>query len=368
MSESRRVLLVTPNFENNSLGRTYCLWLLCRELGWPARVVGVKGTGIWEPLAGSEMAADCRVPAPGTTRADIVRGLRADVEWSDVVISVKVLGTSLGVALDLVRGVPRPLVADIDDPDVEVRTTWRPWRERLPRLVLSGRHRARERELRALKRTVADLPRIVSNPVLQRMYGGVIIPHVRQPEPQGPAGTSTAPIVRFVGSPRAAKGVDTLREAVARLADKGYRLGITATPPADARPWEEWYGTTSLAEGRRLVATADIVALPSTTGGYSRAQLPAKLMDAMIQGRAVVATDLEPIRWALDDPSLLVEPGSVDSLTRALLALRDPAVRDEIGHRLRDRAIEHFTVQANAPIFESVVVGAADRFLSSDRS
>ena len=367
MRESRRVLLVTPNFENNSLGRTYCLWLLCRDLGWPARVVGVKGTRIWEPLAGSEMAADCRVPALGETRSEILRALRAAVEWSEVVISVKVLATSLGVARELVREGPRPLVADIDDPDVEVRTTWRPWHERLPRLVLSGRYRAREQELRALARTVTELPRIVSNPVLHRMYGGVIIPHVRQPEAQGQAATSTSPIVRFVGSPRAAKGVDTLREAVARLADRGYRLGITAPPPADARPWEEWFGTTTLEEGRRLVATADIVALPSSTGGYSRAQLPAKLMDAMIQGRAVVATDLEPIRWALGDPSLLVEPGSVDSLTRALLELQDPKAREAIGTRLRERALKHFTVQANVSVFESVVGGAVDQFLSANR-
>ena len=28
-----RILLVTPNFENNSLGRTYCLCLLAKELG-----------------------------------------------------------------------------------------------------------------------------------------------------------------------------------------------------------------------------------------------------------------------------------------------------------------------------------------------
>ena len=53
-AEPTRVLLVTPNFDNNSLGRTYCLWLLCRELGWSPRIVGVRGDRIWLPLAGSD--------------------------------------------------------------------------------------------------------------------------------------------------------------------------------------------------------------------------------------------------------------------------------------------------------------------------
>ena len=97
----RRVLLVTPNFQNNSLGRTYCLWLLCRELGWQTRVVGVKGDTLWPALAGSDFAADCVLPSGSAD--DRKAALVEHVEWSDVVVAVKPLPTSFGVALELIR-------------------------------------------------------------------------------------------------------------------------------------------------------------------------------------------------------------------------------------------------------------------------
>jgi hypothetical protein len=66
------VTFVTPNFENNSLGRTWVLWSLARALGWSTTVVGVKGRTIWGPLAETGFAADCRLEpdadAAGRTR------------------------------------------------------------------------------------------------------------------------------------------------------------------------------------------------------------------------------------------------------------------------------------------------------------
>jgi glycosyltransferase involved in cell wall biosynthesis len=357
-AERTRVLLVTPNFDNNSLGRTYCLWLLCRELGWISRIVGVKGNRIWPPLQGTDFAADCLLPAPEADVVATAAAMTEQVTWADVVIAVKPLPTSFGAALDVLDRVQRPLMVDIDDPDIEARTSWRPIRERLPRLALSGRYRARERDLRRLGAATRRFPRIVSNPVLQRMYGGVIIPHVREPGELPPVGDSREPIVRFVGSPGAHKGVDVLREAIKRLSDEGFRLGVTASPPDDARPWEEWIGHTSIEQGRQLVASADIIALPSRNFGWARAQLPAKLMDAMMLGRPVVASDIEPIRWALGEPDLMVEPGSVTELTSGLRRLADPDLRARYSARVRDRAERLFSVAANVDLFRETVLGA----------
>lgn len=356
--EPTRVLLVTPNFDNNSLGRTYCLWLLCRELGWSSRIVGVRGDRIWLPLAGSEFAAHCVLPDAEADPAARTAALTEHVIWADVVVAVKPLPSSFGAALTVIDDVQRPLVVDIDDPDIEARTSWRPMRERLPRLALSANYRARERDLRRLGAATGKFPRIVSNPVLQRMYGGAIIPHVREPGQVPPVGDSRAPIVRFVGSPGAHKGLDVLRAAIARLADDGFRLGITATPPDDARPWEEWLGNTSMERGRQLVATADIIALPSRDYGWAKAQLPAKLMDAMMLGRTVLASDVEPIRWALDEPELMVKPGSVTELTNGLSRLADPDLRAQYSARVRDRAERRFSVAANTDLFREVVLGA----------
>lgn len=350
MSDVLRLLLVTPHADNNSLGRTHCLWLLARQLGWAVEVVSVRGEQLWEPLRDDPFAADCRLLA-GAAPARREQVLRELAAAADLVVAVKPLPSSFGVALPLAARAGRPLLLDVDDPDLEARTTGQPLRRVVRDRVLSGRHR----ELVRLGQRVREVPLLVSNPVLQERYGGVVVPHVRPeaPPPTRPEGRDL--VVRFVGSPRGHKGVDLLRDAVARRAGDGLRLEVTAPPPPDARPWEAWLGQTSFAEGRRLVATADVVALASTPGAWGDAQLPAKLVDALVLGRAVVASDLPPVRWALGDAGLLVPPGDGDALAAALERLRDPGLRGRLGRAAHARGTAMFGVRALAPVFEAYV-------------
>ena len=336
------MVFVTPNFENNSLGRTYCLWLLARQLGWPTTIVGVKGAHVWAPLQGSRFARDCVLPPPRGAMRAVAEAIGA----ADLVVAVKPLPSSFGVALGCAGSTP--LLLDVDDPDIEVRTTWAPIGERLRSAV---RQPNRHRELLRLRRAARDLPVTVSNPELQRMYGGVIVPHVRA-VPELPDYTeSRAPVVRFVGSPRGHKGVELLRAAVARLEGEGFRLEVTASPPQDPRPWETWFGMTTMDEGERLVRTADIVAIPSLARSWARAQLPAKLIDAMMHGRAVVASETAPMRWALGGAGELVPPGDVDALVAALRAYVDPDRRRRAGLLARARAEQVFSVDTVADSF-----------------
>lgn len=349
MSAGRRVVLVTPNFENNSLGRTYCLWLLARAIGWDPLVVGVKGTAVWGPLEGSPFATDCRVPTVAGPAAE--PAVRDAIAGADLVLAVKPLPTSFGLALRLTEATGTPLLLDIDDPDIEVRTVWRGTAERLRRPAFLPRQRA----LARLGRLARDVPRMVSNPVLQEMYGGTVVPHVRIPAAAPTYRETSAPVVRFVGSPRGHKGVDVLRGSVAALAPQGFTLEVTGPPPADAAQWERWLGTTTLEEGERLVATADVIAIPSLPTAWSPAQLPAKLIDAMMHGRAIVASSTAPVAWALGGAGLLVPPGDEPALRSALTRYADADLRREHGASARERAVQRFSVDAVAPAFEGAV-------------
>lgn len=340
--------LVTPDISSNSLGRTYCLWLLVQELGWTADVVATTGDEIWSPLAGTEFARSCRVQQVLDRRS---------LAGVDLIVSVKPLPASLGVAHRAAVTHAVPLLADVDDPDVEAMTVWRTPVKRVGSLVLTPREQLR---LRRLRRLAQSLPTLVSNPVLHEIYGGAVVPHARPVSPEGAAHTSTAPHVAFVGTPRGHKGVDELRAAVGRLASSGFRLTVTSDAPADARTWEHWVGATSLEEGRRLVAEADVVAIPST-GTWARAQLPAKLVDAMMAGRAIAASAVPPVTWALDGAGLTFTPGDVDSVTAALAELRDPARRAELGALARARALSAFSVEALAPVFRDACENAVSR-------
>ncbi len=100
------------------------------------------------------------------------------------------------------------------------------------------------------------------------------------------------------------------------------------------------------------------MALPSLDQGYAPAQVPVKLIDAMHAGRAVVASDLPPVRWALGDAGLLVPPGSVGQLSAALVKLADPEVRARLGQAARSRALERFVPGAVSPVVAKVVAAA----------
>lgn len=347
----RRITLVTPNFENNSLGRAWCLWELARELGWSVDVVGVKGTSLWAPMRDTPFAADCH-PAddPETALATV----RRSADGADLLLAVKPLPTSFGVALDVASHGGPPVLLDIDDPDLEVRTVWRPLAERLRHPMPPARRRA----LARMAEATASVPVLVSNPALQARYGGTIVPHVRRAGPEPRYSDTTEPVVRFVGSVRAHKGVDVLRRAVARTAAAGVTLEVTAPRPSAVRPWEHWLGTTDIAEGARLVADADVIAVPSLANAWSPAQLPAKLIDAMMAGRAIVASSTPPVAWALGDAGITVPPGSAMALAVAIETLRDPRRRQELGSAARQRAVERFSVEAVAPVFGTAALRA----------
>lgn len=343
------MLLITPNFENNSLGRTYCLWLLARHLGWQVRTVGVRGRTLWSPVQEGAFADSCEIMSD-LDHSKRHHGLADAVGWADVVIAVKPLPSSLGIAIPFAQRSSTPLIVDIDDPDIEYRLRWQPLRRRVKQRLTGVRS-----DLLRLKDLAASLPTMVSNPVLQQTYGGIVIPHVR-PRPSEPSYQDGSDIViRFVGTLQDHMGIELLRQSVDRFQGLGVRLELTGPPPRDAAPWERWLGRTSLAEGHDLVATADVVALPSRPRSWSLGQLPAKLVDAMLFGRPVIAADLPPIRWALGGTGLLVPPDDGDALFAALRAMRDPEQRRELGTAAHRRALELFTVEAVAPAFHEHV-------------
>ena len=103
------------------------------------------------------------------------------------------------------------------------------------------------------------------------------------------------------------------------------------------------------------------MALPSLAESWSAAQLPAKLVDAMALGRAVVASDVPPIRWALGGTGLLARPGDVDDLAAGLAALLDPQRRAELGAAAHRRALDLFSLPAVAPVFAEEVLALLDR-------
>ncbi|WP_426323621.1 glycosyltransferase [Microbacterium sp. E-13] len=357
-----RILFVTPDLSSNSLGRTLVLDQLAHHLGWSTRVVSTRGESIWKPLRGTQFGSACELVSEGRTPNRIDELVRR----ADLVIAVKPLDESLLVASRVVGRVPRPLLLDIDDPDLSAALSLgQPLRAAYK---WSRRPRAMLRLLR-LQRVAARVPVMVSNPVLHTHHGGVIVPHARVDQGWGLPHSTTSPAVAFVGTNRAHKGVAELRRAIEYVRQEhDYTLTVTDTPPADARPWERWVGNTTFDEGVKLVQKSDVVMLPSRDTPYVHGQLPVKLIDAMLAGRAIGVSGIAPLPWAVGDAALQLTPGSTQSIVDALRVFADPTVRASFGERARRRAREMFTISSVAPVFEAVVLHTVREFTGKGES
>jgi len=352
-----KISFLAHTASGNAVGRVYSLWLLAESLGWDT-VIHVPELGpIWAPLQDEH-----RFRSRLTTSLDEARS-------ADVLVAVKPLLGSFGVALRIRARTRQPLVVDVDDADLEAvmfgfdgRGALMPAVKRIvsgqPRYPLGGSRRQRqhlaayrESRLRSKARRLGTVA--VSNPTLARWYPGVVIPHVRLAAPAVAAPVGPGLRVAFVGTPQRHKGIDILRAAVRSV--EGVHLVITANEPCDAQPHENWTGDTTLQEGLRIVNEAHVIALPSLDTGYARFQLPVKLIDAMVAGRPIVASDLEPLRWAAEGAAIFVPPGDVEALAGALRRLHDDELRVRLGRQARVSALARFTPEAVAPIFADLI-------------
>ncbi|MBB3108752.1 glycosyltransferase involved in cell wall biosynthesis [Paenibacillus phyllosphaerae] len=86
--------------------------------------------------------------------------------------------------------------------------------------------------------------------------------------------------------------------------------------------------------------SGDIIVLSSISEAF-----PYSVVEAMMTGKPVVATDVGGISEALGDAGILVEPRNPQALAEGMLAyIGNPELRAEIGREGRERALGYFTL------------------------
>jgi len=91
----------------------------------------------------------------------------------------------------------------------------------------------------------------------------------------------------------------------------------------------------------KVYSSADVMAFPSISEGF-----PYVVLEAMMCGAAIVATDVGGVAEALGDCGLLVASKTPYAMAEALsFLLARPAERDRLGRLAQARALKHFTEQ-----------------------
>jgi glycosyltransferase involved in cell wall biosynthesis len=215
----------------------------------------------------------------------------------------------------------------------------------------------------------------VASRFLERRFGGVLIPHVRDTDRWAPGRVDPDParerlgvdkerVVMFLGTPRAYKGVLDLAAAVARIGRSDVVLALVGTEPDSEtgraviaqHPGARLIGRIPIAQVPAYLAAAHLVVVPQRDSSDTRGQVPAKLFDAMALGRPIVSTRVSMIPEILEGCGLLVEPGDVAGLAAAITRLLDrPDEARALGEAARRRAVERYSFEsARAALFPLV--------------
>jgi glycosyltransferase involved in cell wall biosynthesis len=221
----------------------------------------------------------------------------------------------------------------------------------------------------------------VSSNYLQRKFGGVIVPHGRDPDFLDPAkivGQNVREkfgledtIVMFVGTVRRHKGIEDLIEAVKRIDRSNVICAIVGANLEDSyvRALESVAGGKArffpmirFEQLPEWLAASDIVAIPQRATAFTDAQVPAKLFDAMAMARPIISTDVSDIPEILRGCGVIVPPGNVTLLAEAIIGLvDDPDRAKRLGSSARKKFKEEYSLEVVqrrlGPVIEGLIAG-----------
>ena len=372
-----RISIVCFDVSDNAAGRAELLARLLQPR-YDVTVVGPRfGDGVWPPARGGPVPYRSR---PGARYPRLVGRWRAlvDLVDGDLIYASKPRPTSYGLALLARRRRPRPLVLDIDDWEVGFFYRSGAW-GRVGRFLNLGNPNGLAWTW-LMERLVGRADAVtVASRFLERRFGGVLVPHVRDTEAWDPRrfdraaaraklGVTTEPVVMFLGTPRGHKGVDDLVAAVRSLPGRVILAFVGADPDsAAARRWRALpfvrvVGTIPFDDVPRYLVAADVVAIPQRATSDTRGQIPAKLFDAMALARPIVSTSVSMIPEILDGCGIVVPPDDPAALAGALRALvEDPAAAAALGVRARARCEARYSFAAARAVLFPLIDGLLAR-------
>ncbi len=167
-----RVVALGSTTGKNRVGRVYSLWLTAREAGLDFTYLTVADGPLWEPLRDHEEFLACVHTEPDL--AGLERRLRRELGPETTVLVCKPRPELLRLARAVEDVVP--VIVDVDDPEL-----LDPWGDasmlvRAKRVARNGRAPYR---FGWARRALRSMRVITSNPLLQELYGGHVVPHVR---------------------------------------------------------------------------------------------------------------------------------------------------------------------------------------------
>ncbi len=335
------------------------------------------GTEIWEPIRGTALRMRS---FPGRDLPEFVddaerftRDLHADLVY---VNKARFPALLLGMLIKHRCGVP--VIVDIDESELSF----------VPSdagISLDELERRRDRPdfrhpwgdswTAAADNLVRDADAVtVNSEVLQPIYGGTILPQVRDELTFDPKrfdrdairsefGFSPEDrVVLFAGTPKPHKGLHDVLDALEQLEDPRYKLCVVGSVADSelrtqllAASRVKLLGFRPVSDLPRLTLVGDLVCLPQTPDSdVARYQTPSKLTEALAMGVPVLAEHSPPLAPFADKGLIhLIGEGSLAG--RIFELFSDPDRLRRTAHRGREFFLERMSYAVGMQIFDRVL-------------
>lgn len=263
----------------------------------------------------------------------------------DVIHAFKLLPHTAPVAAKLKKELGKKFVLSIDDYDVK-----------------SPKNLIKKYILKKSEKSYLSADAIiVSSRFLEKIYGGKVIYQVanesifmRKHSKKNiikKYNLENKKVIIHAGTFYEHKGIDILIRAVQKLNRKDVKLLLIGNGNIEkykkiAGPETIFVGKVSIEEIPKYISCADIYVIPTKNTEYARAEIPAKIFEPMIMGKAIIASRISDISEILDNEKcgLLTKPDDIDSLKEKLEFLLDnPKIREELGKKAKKRYLEKYS-------------------------
>lgn len=378
------VLVISWDVGHNPVGRAYMLAEALQRVARHVVIAGFQfpkyGDQVWEPIRNSRLPV---IPLPGENIPeflDRVEGIAKRVR-PDVVVACKPRLPSVLLASRIRERTGCRMIIDIDDHELSFFPEGEAFPVELLQKLRAG-DLAKEAEPFGEKWTrlahemlwIAD-DIWVSNIALQKEFGGLLVPHVRDETVFDPklhdksksrekyGIDSDDKIVMFFGTPRIHKGIDVIAKAVNAIKDPRFKLLIigTSTDKSVTNQIE------SYAPGRvislpnqpfdaipEIISMADVICLPQDVEHpISKYQLPAKAIDAVAMDIPLLVSSTPPLMQLVNDG--VAEVIDAENLSGQIeaAASRPETVRSS---ERRMRFLEKYSYRSAAEAFRNSLI------------
>lgn len=345
-----KISIITPDVSHNCLGRAYLLAKLLQK-EYEVEIIGAEfGQGIWKPVRFDKSIKYKTVKLKGLIAPYFKMIKLVRLISGDIIYVHKPLMTSYGVGFLKRMITNKPLILDIDDWQRgfamnEIRTFKGivKFRYVIKSVLFPYRIDSYFNHTFWEKHTSRADATTVSNPVLQKKFGGSIIWHARDMSRYDPDKYSKEGIrkkynlpldkklIIFFGTLRPHKGVKKLIKAIEIIKNKdigliiaGLNLNIKYEREihdlAKRKLKDKFYpiGYVQFNKIPDMLVAADIVVIPQVINPASEAQIPAKLFDAMAMAKPIITSNISPIKDVIKNNGWLLSSNDPKSIKNSI--------------------------------------------------